>query len=78
MRFLAAAEPVSPTLPYAPLPLTEDAEADETAAGAPTFDDAEDTKLIDETRKRQLKKKGLNPRADKAKAGKKAARPDDQ
>ncbi|KWU44134.1 NOL1/NOP2/sun family putative RNA met, partial [Rhodotorula sp. JG-1b] len=72
------AEPVSPTLPYAPLPMTDDAEADETAADAPTFDDAEDTKLIDETRKRQLKKKGLNPRADKAKAGKKAARPDDE
>lgn len=62
------------------MPLTEEAEGDDAAAaaGAPTFDDAEDSKLIDETRKRQLKKKGLNPRADKAKAGKKAARPDDE
>jgi ribosomal RNA methyltransferase Nop2 len=75
---ISVAEPVSPTLPYAPLPMTDEADADETAADAPTFDDAEDTKLIDETRKRQLKKKGLNPRADKAKAGKKVARPDDE
>jgi hypothetical protein len=36
------------TLPYAPLPMTDEADADETAADAPTFDDAEDTKLIDE------------------------------
>lgn len=42
------------------------------------FEEEEDTKLIDETRRRQMKKKGLNPRADKSKAGKKAARVDEE
>ncbi|GAA6053838.1 hypothetical protein JCM3770_004743 [Rhodotorula araucariae] len=65
------AEPMSPTLPYETLPLNEDEEAAVAAAdaSAPTFDDAEDTKLIAETKKRQFKKKGLNPRADRSKAG---------
>ncbi|GAA6018475.1 hypothetical protein JCM8202_001391 [Rhodotorula sphaerocarpa] len=67
-------EPVSPTLPFAPLPLTDDADSADSDGDAPAFDESEDTKLIDETRKRQMKKKGLNPRADKSKAGKKAAR----
>ncbi|GAA5821475.1 hypothetical protein JCM11251_004640 [Rhodosporidiobolus azoricus] len=69
-------EPVSPTLPFAPLPLNGE---DETPAeDGPTFDDAEDAKLIEESKKRQFKKKGLNPKADKSKAGKgkKAARDD--
>ncbi|GAA5974248.1 hypothetical protein JCM11641_003351 [Rhodosporidiobolus odoratus] len=69
----AVPEPVSPTLPFEPLPLAGD-DADTTPAAAPnapTFDDAEDAKLIEETKKRQVKKKGLNPRADKSKAGKK-------
>ncbi|POY72505.1 hypothetical protein BMF94_4331 [Rhodotorula taiwanensis] len=69
-----APEPVSPTLPYAPL--TE--EVDEEEGDAPVFEEEEDTKLIDETRRRQMKKKGLNPRADKSKAGKKAARVDEE
>ncbi|BGP46473.1 rRNA (cytosine-C5-)-methyltransferase nop2 [Rhodotorula kratochvilovae] len=69
------AEPMSPTLPYETLPLTEaeEAAAANADADAPTFDDEEDTKLIAETKKRQFKKKGLNPRADRSKAGTGAA-----
>ncbi|BGP14476.1 hypothetical protein JCM10213_004598 [Rhodosporidiobolus nylandii] len=66
-----APEPASPTLPFEPLPLEGDdsAPASAVAANAPTFDDEEDAKLIQETKKRQFKKKGLNPKADKSKAG---------
>ncbi|GAA5907338.1 hypothetical protein JCM6882_002810 [Rhodosporidiobolus microsporus] len=72
----AVPEPVSPTLPFAPLPLSGDDDA-EPAEDGPTFDDAEDAKLIEESKKRQFKKKGLNPKADKSKAGKgKRARED--
>lgn len=71
---LAVPEPASPTLPFEPLPLTEKDEQDAAAAkeDAPAFDDEEDAKLIEESRRRLAKKKGLNPRADKSKAGKKA------
>ncbi|GAA6011389.1 hypothetical protein JCM10207_008323 [Rhodosporidiobolus poonsookiae] len=71
----AVLEPVSPTLPFEPLPLTEEDESAAAAAPAgPTFDDAEDEQLINESKKRQFKKKGLNPKADKSKAGKAKAK----
>ncbi|GJN87166.1 hypothetical protein Rhopal_000111-T1 [Rhodotorula paludigena] len=70
-----APEPASPTLPYEPLPTTAAEESAPSASG-PSFDDAADAKLIEETKKRQFKKKGLNPRADKSKAGAKAAKQD--
>jgi hypothetical protein len=73
---LTAPEPVSPTLPYEELPLTGDDDATPASttaaavASGPSFDDAEDSKLIQESKNRQFKKKGLNPRADRSKAGK--------
>ncbi|GAA6037280.1 hypothetical protein JCM8097_008660 [Rhodosporidiobolus ruineniae] len=74
----SAVEPVSPTLPFAPLPLNGDDVDEDTNEPAPTFDDAEDAALIAAARKKQLKRKGLNPKADKSKAGKgKRARADD-
>ncbi|TNY20842.1 nucleolar protein NOP2 [Rhodotorula diobovata] len=73
-----APEALSPTLPYETLPINEDEEAAAAEGGdGPTFDDDEDAKLIEETRKRQFKKKGLNPRADKGKAGAKAKKADE-
>ncbi|GAA6062634.1 hypothetical protein JCM10212_000296 [Sporobolomyces blumeae] len=68
-----APEPASPDASYVDLPteLTEENDG-EPAADAPKFDDAEDASLIAETQKRQLKKKGLNPRADKTRAKAKA------
>ncbi|GEM07043.1 nucleolar protein NOP2 [Rhodotorula toruloides] len=67
-------EPASPTLPYEPLPLNEkdEQEAAEAKEDAPAFDDEEDAKLIEESRRKIAKRKGLNPKADKSKAGKKA------
>ncbi|GAA5912526.1 rRNA (cytosine-C5-)-methyltransferase NOP2 [Sporobolomyces salmoneus] len=64
-----APEPASPIAEYSELPLEvpEDGE-DVPAQDGPKFDDSEDAALIAETQKRQLKKKGYNPKADKSKA----------
>ncbi|GAA5921448.1 hypothetical protein JCM3775_003052 [Rhodotorula graminis] len=74
-----APEALEPTLPYETLPINEDEEEAAAAAAddGPTFDNDEDEKLIEETKKRQFKKKGLNPRADKGKAGAKAKQVDE-
>ncbi|GAA5830820.1 hypothetical protein JCM3766R1_003438 [Sporobolomyces carnicolor] len=73
-----ASEPASPIAEYAELPLEvpEGGEEEASAAAAragPKFDDSEDAALIAETQKRQLKKKGYNPKADKSKAKSKPA-----
>jgi ribosomal RNA methyltransferase Nop2 len=65
----SAPEPASPIAEYAELPLEVPEEGeDEAAPEGPKFDDSEDAALIAETQKRQLKKKGYNPKADKSKA----------
>ncbi|GAA5930592.1 hypothetical protein JCM1841_006815 [Sporobolomyces salmonicolor] len=70
-----APELASPIDDYVDLPIVLGEDEDgETATAAPKFDDAEDAALIKDAKKRQLKKKGLNPRADKSKAGAKAAK----
>ncbi|GAA5931954.1 rRNA (cytosine-C5-)-methyltransferase NOP2 [Sporobolomyces koalae] len=68
-----APEPASPIAEYSELPLEVPEESDEAPApDAPKFDESEDAALIAETQKRQLKKKGYNPKADKSKAKAKA------
>ena len=49
--------------------MIEDDEAEQNgdAADKPTFDDAEDTKLIEQSMKRWRKSKGINPKAKPAK-----------
>jgi len=59
-----AEEDDGPAEAYRPLGEASDSEDE----GAEAFDEAEDEKLIAETRKRQLKQKGVNPKADKSKA----------
>ncbi|GAA5987162.1 hypothetical protein JCM5350_003866 [Sporobolomyces pararoseus] len=69
-----APEPASPIAEYAELPLEVPEDGEEAAAPeGPKFDDSEDAALIAETQKRQLKKKGYNPKADKSKAKAKPA-----
>ena len=55
--------------PYTPLVDDEQAGSDASdAEEEPHFDDAEDEKFIEQTKRLQMKKKGLNPNANKSKA----------
>lgn len=59
-RFVVA-EDDTVTEPYRPIVDSED--EDQSHDDTPTFDDKEDAKYIEESKRRALKKKGVNPRA---------------
>ena len=54
------------SLPEPYRPLVDSGDEDEGADGdAPTFNDEEDAKYIEESKRRAMKKKGINPKAGK-------------